>query len=181
MPSRSRQVYRASMNTHARSRPKDFATRGSSATRYHRRASTPLTRVLSARVPDDRAARSIARPHYRNSRGSSRACVVAGRFAGLARASETLMERFRLCAARWRERTRRASAGTARTRLNRVTPQSRHRDTRKPRQPDRIGAARIMPNVDYIFWESIPMPALFTLIRNVDRWAVSAEEKPSTK
>jgi 2,3-bisphosphoglycerate-dependent phosphoglycerate mutase len=26
------------------------------------------------------------------------------------------------------------------------------------------------PNVDYAFWESIPMPAVFTLIRHSDRW-----------
>jgi 2,3-bisphosphoglycerate-dependent phosphoglycerate mutase len=26
------------------------------------------------------------------------------------------------------------------------------------------------PNVDYAFWESIPMPAVFTLIRHGDRW-----------
>jgi 2,3-bisphosphoglycerate-dependent phosphoglycerate mutase len=28
----------------------------------------------------------------------------------------------------------------------------------------------IMPNVNYEFWESIPMPAVFTLIRESDRW-----------
>jgi 2,3-bisphosphoglycerate-dependent phosphoglycerate mutase len=38
-----------------------------------------------------------------------------------------------------------------------------------------------MPNVDYAFWESIPMPAVFTLIRYADRWTVSAEEEQSTK
>ncbi len=38
-----------------------------------------------------------------------------------------------------------------------------------------------IPNVDYAFWESIPMPAVFTLIRQGDRWTVSAEEKQSTK
>ncbi len=27
-----------------------------------------------------------------------------------------------------------------------------------------------MPSVDYAFWESIPMPAVFTLIRDGDRW-----------
>ena len=27
-----------------------------------------------------------------------------------------------------------------------------------------------MPSVDYAFWESIPMPAVFTLIREGDRW-----------
>jgi 2,3-bisphosphoglycerate-dependent phosphoglycerate mutase len=27
-----------------------------------------------------------------------------------------------------------------------------------------------MPNVDYAFWESIPMPAVFTLIRDGGRW-----------
>jgi 2,3-bisphosphoglycerate-dependent phosphoglycerate mutase len=27
-----------------------------------------------------------------------------------------------------------------------------------------------MPSVDYTFWESIPMPAVFTLIRDGDRW-----------
>jgi 2,3-bisphosphoglycerate-dependent phosphoglycerate mutase len=32
-----------------------------------------------------------------------------------------------------------------------------------------------MPNVDYEFWESIPMPAVFTLIRDGDQWSVSAE------
>jgi 2,3-bisphosphoglycerate-dependent phosphoglycerate mutase len=31
-----------------------------------------------------------------------------------------------------------------------------------------------MPNVDYEFWESIPMPAVFTLTRDCDRWRVSA-------
>jgi 2,3-bisphosphoglycerate-dependent phosphoglycerate mutase len=30
-----------------------------------------------------------------------------------------------------------------------------------------------MPNVNYEFWESIPMPAVFTLIRDGDRWTVS--------
>jgi len=35
--------------------------------------------------------------------------------------------------------------------------------------------------VDYAFWESIPMPAVFTLIREGDRWTVSGEEKPATK
>ncbi len=29
-----------------------------------------------------------------------------------------------------------------------------------------------MRNVDYEFWESIPMPAVFTLIREGDRWNV---------
>lgn len=29
-----------------------------------------------------------------------------------------------------------------------------------------------MPNVNYEFWESIPMPAVFTLIRESDRWSV---------
>lgn len=29
-----------------------------------------------------------------------------------------------------------------------------------------------MPNVDYKFWESIPMPAVFTLIRDGSRWQV---------
>jgi 2,3-bisphosphoglycerate-dependent phosphoglycerate mutase len=29
-----------------------------------------------------------------------------------------------------------------------------------------------LPNVDYAFWESIPMPAVFTLIREGDRWRV---------
>ena len=37
-----------------------------------------------------------------------------------------------------------------------------------------------MPNVDYKFWESIPMPAVFTLIRDGERWTVSAEGQ-STK
>ena len=32
-----------------------------------------------------------------------------------------------------------------------------------------------MPNVDYKFWESIPMPAVFTLIRDAEHWTVSAE------
>jgi|ERR1700722_13776352 len=31
-----------------------------------------------------------------------------------------------------------------------------------------------MPNVGYEFWESIPMPAVFTLIRDGDCWTVSA-------
>jgi 2,3-bisphosphoglycerate-dependent phosphoglycerate mutase len=30
-----------------------------------------------------------------------------------------------------------------------------------------------MPNVDYAFWESIPMPAIFTLLRDGRRWRVS--------
>jgi 2,3-bisphosphoglycerate-dependent phosphoglycerate mutase len=30
-----------------------------------------------------------------------------------------------------------------------------------------------MPNVDYAFWESIPMPAIFTLLRDGHRWRVS--------
>ncbi len=29
-----------------------------------------------------------------------------------------------------------------------------------------------MPNVDYAFWESIPMPALFTLLHDGERWRV---------
>lgn len=37
-----------------------------------------------------------------------------------------------------------------------------------------------MPNVDYKFWESIPMPAVFTLIRDGEHWTVSAEGQ-STK
>jgi 2,3-bisphosphoglycerate-dependent phosphoglycerate mutase len=37
-----------------------------------------------------------------------------------------------------------------------------------------------MPNVDYKFWESIPMPAVFTLIRGGDRWTVSTD-RSSTK
>jgi 2,3-bisphosphoglycerate-dependent phosphoglycerate mutase len=35
----------------------------------------------------------------------------------------------------------------------------------------------LMPNVDYKFWESIPMPAVFTLIRDGDQWSVSAERQ----
>jgi 2,3-bisphosphoglycerate-dependent phosphoglycerate mutase len=31
-----------------------------------------------------------------------------------------------------------------------------------------------MPGVDYEFWESIPMPAVFTLTRDGSRWRVSA-------
>jgi 2,3-bisphosphoglycerate-dependent phosphoglycerate mutase len=31
------------------------------------------------------------------------------------------------------------------------------------------------PNVDYAFWESIPMPAVFTLIREGDHWTSSPE------
>jgi 2,3-bisphosphoglycerate-dependent phosphoglycerate mutase len=37
-----------------------------------------------------------------------------------------------------------------------------------------------MRNVDYKFWESIPMPAVFTLIRGGDRWTVSTDGQ-STK
>jgi 2,3-bisphosphoglycerate-dependent phosphoglycerate mutase len=37
-----------------------------------------------------------------------------------------------------------------------------------------------MPNVDYKFWESIPMPAVFTLTRDGNRWTVSTEGQ-STK
>ena len=33
-----------------------------------------------------------------------------------------------------------------------------------------------MPSVDYAFWESIPMPAVFTLIRDGDLW-LSADDK----
>jgi 2,3-bisphosphoglycerate-dependent phosphoglycerate mutase len=38
----------------------------------------------------------------------------------------------------------------------------------------------LMPNVDYKLWESIPMPAVFTLIRDGEHWTVSAEGR-STK
>jgi 2,3-bisphosphoglycerate-dependent phosphoglycerate mutase len=38
----------------------------------------------------------------------------------------------------------------------------------------------VMAGVDYEFWESIPTPAVFRLLREGDRWAVSAEEN-STK
>lgn len=31
-----------------------------------------------------------------------------------------------------------------------------------------------MPNVDYAFWESIPMPAVFTMVRDGDRWRANA-------
>lgn len=31
-----------------------------------------------------------------------------------------------------------------------------------------------MPNVDYAFWESIPMPAIFTLTRDGDHWRANA-------
>jgi 2,3-bisphosphoglycerate-dependent phosphoglycerate mutase len=34
-----------------------------------------------------------------------------------------------------------------------------------------------IPNVDYAFWESIPMPAVFTLIRDGNRWR-SANDGP---
>jgi 2,3-bisphosphoglycerate-dependent phosphoglycerate mutase len=34
-----------------------------------------------------------------------------------------------------------------------------------------------MPNVDYAYWESIPMPAMFTLINDGECWRV--EERPS--
>jgi len=34
-----------------------------------------------------------------------------------------------------------------------------------------------MPGVDYAFWESIAMPAVFTLIHDGERWRV--EERPS--
>jgi 2,3-bisphosphoglycerate-dependent phosphoglycerate mutase len=30
----------------------------------------------------------------------------------------------------------------------------------------------VMPGVDYAFWESIPMPALFTLLHDGERWRV---------
>ncbi len=33
------------------------------------------------------------------------------------------------------------------------------------------------PNVDYEFWESLPMPALFTLIRDGSRWRSLNDEK----
>jgi 2,3-bisphosphoglycerate-dependent phosphoglycerate mutase len=33
------------------------------------------------------------------------------------------------------------------------------------------------PNVDYAFWESIPMPAVFTLIRDDSRWRSADDEK----
>ena len=32
----------------------------------------------------------------------------------------------------------------------------------------------LMPGVDYEFWESIPMPAVFTLTRDGSRWRVAA-------
>jgi 2,3-bisphosphoglycerate-dependent phosphoglycerate mutase len=31
-----------------------------------------------------------------------------------------------------------------------------------------------MPSVDYAFWESIPMPAVFTMVRDGDRWRANA-------
>jgi hypothetical protein len=31
------------------------------------------------------------------------------------------------------------------------------------------------PSVDYAFWESIPMPAVFTLIRDGSRWQLRKE------
>jgi len=34
-----------------------------------------------------------------------------------------------------------------------------------------------MPNVDYEFWESIPMPAMFTLIRDGTHWRVSRSRR----
>ncbi len=34
----------------------------------------------------------------------------------------------------------------------------------------------VMAGVDYEFWESIPTPAVFRLIREGDRWTVSAKE-----
>ena len=34
-----------------------------------------------------------------------------------------------------------------------------------------------MPNVDYAFWESIPMPAVFTLIRDGRRWRCTNESR----
>jgi 2,3-bisphosphoglycerate-dependent phosphoglycerate mutase len=34
-----------------------------------------------------------------------------------------------------------------------------------------------MPNVDYKFWESIPMPAVFTLIRDGSRWTCRNETR----
>jgi 2,3-bisphosphoglycerate-dependent phosphoglycerate mutase len=37
----------------------------------------------------------------------------------------------------------------------------------------------VMAGVDYEFWESIPTPAVFTLIREGDRWTVSAEGHPA--
>jgi 2,3-bisphosphoglycerate-dependent phosphoglycerate mutase len=30
----------------------------------------------------------------------------------------------------------------------------------------------MMPNIDYTFWESIPMPAVFTLLHDGERWRV---------
>ncbi len=34
-----------------------------------------------------------------------------------------------------------------------------------------------MPNVDYGFWESIPMPATFTLIRDGHRWRCTSDRR----
>ncbi|MGC2756565.1 MAG: hypothetical protein WA217_08505 [Candidatus Binatus sp.] len=34
-----------------------------------------------------------------------------------------------------------------------------------------------MPNVGYDFWESIPMPAVFTLTRDRDHWTAFGEER----
>ena len=34
-----------------------------------------------------------------------------------------------------------------------------------------------MPNVDYAYWESIPMPAVFTLICDGERWRVEEHRK----
>jgi hypothetical protein len=36
------------------------------------------------------------------------------------------------------------------------------------------------PGVGYAFWESIPMPAVFMLIREADHWTISPEGQ-STK
>jgi len=35
-----------------------------------------------------------------------------------------------------------------------------------------------MPRVDYAFWESIPMPAVFRLIREGDRWRCEPRAEP---
>jgi len=36
-----------------------------------------------------------------------------------------------------------------------------------------------MPSVDYAFWESMPMPAVFRLIRAGDRWRCGINERAS--
>ena len=108
------------------------------------------------------------------------ATAIADRFAGMARASETLVGRIRLL----RPEAERSS-GVAQARIVRVldTIASRHTagTVILASHGNLIALAlnAFMPNVDYAFWESIPMPAVFTLIRDGSRWrSISDDQEP---